>query len=219
MSNLNRTFCPAVKGAAPPDAHVLGPWLNQPRWCLATRPAHVPSSRSARMGFGCQAPATINSCQLGKARFSNQRRKQLTSCGRDGARATGRLGSRAPGAPAASVSEATGGPLAGAREAAGVGWLFCPPRAVSGPMGRDQGGVTSGQHPEGHACLPARPRFLGWTQGPGCLPTASLQAPPAQPEVAGPKTLQEQPQKGQRSGRRLPRAPQRLHEAHGEAPL
>lgn len=85
MSNLNRTFCPAVKGTAPLDARVLGPWLNQPRCCLATHPAHVPSSRFTRMGLGCQAPVTINSCQLGKACFSNQRRKQLTPCRRDGA--------------------------------------------------------------------------------------------------------------------------------------
>lgn len=144
MSNLNRTFCPAVKGAAPLDARVLGPWLNQPRCCLATGPAHVPSSLSARMGFGCQAPVTINSCQLGKACFSNQHRKQLTPCGRDGTGAAGRLGSGAPGAPARLSLRPQEGLRQGPGKLLGWGGFFAPQGLCQAPWAETRVGPLRG---------------------------------------------------------------------------
>lgn len=190
MSNLNRTFCPAVKGAASLDTGVLGPRLNQPRWCLATHPRtpqHVPSSRSARMGFGCKLPVTINSCQLGKACFSNGVGSG-SPWGRDGARAAERArvvgkcsGSRGPGeAPTASVSRGRRKASSRGEEAAGVGWFFCPLRAGSQAPWAEARGVTSGQRP-------------GWAAGlrlPAPCPSADLSG--SARRVDGPKTPQEE---------------------------
>lgn len=110
----------------------------------------------------------------------------------------GKSGSRGPGAPTASVSEAAGRPPAEAREAAGVGWFFCPLRAGSGPMGGGQGGVTSGQRP-------------GWTQGSGCRPPALCRSLRLSRRLMGPRPRR-------RNHRPFLQPPQRLQAACGEAP-
>lgn len=223
MSNLNRTLCPAVKGAAPLDPAVLGPRLNQPHWCPATRPTHIPLSRSAWMGFGCQTPVTINSCQLGKACFSNgvgsgsPHRGETVWGPRGGQRQQGGQGAEGREHP----PHLSPRPQEGLQQGRGklLGWGgFSTPRGL-GQAPRVEARVGS---PRGSAqrvmsaCRPTVPRV---DAGPRLPAPCPLQTPPAQPEVDGPKTLREEPQKGQRSDGSLLQAPQRLHEARGEAPL
>ena len=222
MSNLDRTLCPAVKGAAPLDPAVLGPRLNQPRWCPATRPTHIPLSRSAWMGFGCQTPVTINSCQLGKACFSNgvgsssPHRGEMVRGPRGGQGQQGGQGAEGREHP----PHLSPRPQEGLQQGRGklLGWGgFSTPRGL-GQSPRVEARVGS---PRGSAqrvtstCPPTVPRV---DAGPRLPAPCSLQTPPAQPEVDGPKTLREEPQKGQRGDGPLLQPPQHLHEARGEAP-
>lgn len=218
MSNLNRTFCPAVKGAASLDTGVLGPRLNQPRWCLATpprTPPHVPSSRSAWMGFGCQTPVTINSCQLGKACFSNG----VGSGSPWGERWCGGRreaeGGREVGEQRARSAHRIC--LRGHRKASSRGegscWggvVFLPSEGRVMPHGRRPGWGHLGAAPRGSR-PPACPRFLGWTQGSGCRPPALCRSLRLSRRLMGPRPCR-------RSHRPLLQPPQHLHKACGEAP-
>ena len=97
------------------------------------------------------------------------------------------------------------------------GVAFLPPEGWVSPQGWRPGWGHLGAAPRGSR-PPARPRFLGWMQGPGCRPPALCRPLRLSQRLMGPRPCGRSHRKGKGVTDPSCSPPQHLHEARGEAP-